>query len=130
MRNPKKNQLGDRELDIMQVLWKLDGATIGEVHRALLEQGEEVAYTTIQTMLNRLEAKGVIKRRLEETTYHYYPDLKKSEVIKRAVKRLTGRFFKDSAEALIVHLVKENLKDEQLDKIQTLIDEQRHKGAK
>ena len=130
MKGKQKNKLGDRELDIMQVLWQLGGATIGEVHKALLEKDEEIAYTTVQTMLNRLEAKGTVKRDMEGAAYHYRSLVRKSEVIGTFIGRLTDRFFKDSTEELIIHLVKQELEDEQLERIQTLIDKQRRKGAK
>lgn len=125
-----RQKLGERELDIMQVLWQLEKATIGEVHKMLLEQGEEVAYTTIQTMLNRLETKNCIARDTGEQPHRYRPLLKKSAVIGTAIQRIADRFFGDSTEELIVHLVERDLEDSQLERIQEFIDKQRRKGVK
>lgn len=130
MARKSKTKLGDRELDIMQILWKRSKATIGEVHKSLLDKGENVAYTTIQTMLNRLELKGYVKRQLFENINHYYPLLKESEAKGKAVKLLKNRFFRNSTEDLIIHLVKQDLDDEQLERIQEFIDNQRRKGEK
>jgi predicted transcriptional regulator len=118
-------KLGDRELDIMQILWNNAGSTIGEVHKALLGQGEEVAYTTTQTMLNRLEAKDYVRREAVEHINRYYPVLVESDVIGKAVNRIADRFFKHSKEELIIHLVEQDLDDKQLARIQKFIDKQR-----
>ncbi|MEO6391195.1 MAG: BlaI/MecI/CopY family transcriptional regulator [Pyrinomonadaceae bacterium] len=123
-----KPKLGDRELDIMQILWDRPGSTIGEVHKALRSHGEEVAYTTIQTMLNRLEVKECVKRKAFENINRYHPRLRESEVVGRAVKRIADRFFRNSTEELIIHLVEKDLEDEQLDRIQKFINKQRQKG--
>lgn len=122
-------KLGERELDIMQALWKAGNATVGEVQNVLRERGEEIAYTTIQTMLNRLEAKGLVARDESGRTHTYRALLKEPVAAGNAIKRLTGRFFRGSAEELVSRLVKEELTAEQLERIQTLIDGRR-RGSK
>ncbi|HYP26363.1 MAG TPA: BlaI/MecI/CopY family transcriptional regulator [Blastocatellia bacterium] len=118
-------ELGERELDIMQVLWRLGKATVTEVHHMLAEQGGDVAYTTVQTMLNRLETKRVVARDHSERAHKYRPLLKEPTVVGGAVQRLTNRFFKGSPEALATHLIEKGLSPEQLERIQSLIDEHR-----
>lgn len=130
MDKKEKHKLGDRELDVMQILWESGSSTVGEMHRHLVEQGEDIAYTTIQTLLNRLEAKAYVKRETTENPYRYYPVLKESEVVGKAIMQLADRFFKDSTEKLMVHLVEKELKDDQLARIQELIDAQRRRGKK
>jgi BlaI family transcriptional regulator, penicillinase repressor len=123
-------KLGERELDIMQALWKLGRATVGEVQAALREQGNEIAYTTVQTMLNRLEVKQIAARDDSERTHYYYAILKEPAAAESAIRRLTGRFFRGSAEALVSRLVEKDLTPEQLDRIQILIDEHRNEDKK
>lgn len=123
-------KLGERELDIMQALWKLGNATVGEVQEVLRGQGDEIAYTTIQTMLNRLETKRIVARNNSERTHYYYAVLKEPNVADSAVKRLTERFFRGSAEELVSRLVKKDLSAEQLDRIQSLIDAHRREQKK
>jgi len=60
MKNESTKNLGERELDIMQALWRLGPATVADVRMALHAQHKRVAYTTIQTMLNRLETKKLV----------------------------------------------------------------------
>lgn len=126
----KRRKLGDRELDIMQALWQLRRATVGEVHTALRAEGHEVAYTTIQTMLNRLEAKGLVARDSADRAHRYRPLIKETATVGSAVKRLAGRFFGGSTEELAVHLVENNLRPDQLERLKALIDQQREKRAR
>jgi len=124
-------QLGDRELDILQVLWKLGNATVTEVQIDLLQQGHKVAYTTVQTMLNRLELKGHVKRDGSDRAHRYAPLLEEPATVGGAIQRIVDRFFNGSMEALAVHLVEKNLKPKQLKRIEALLEAQRRKeGAK
>jgi BlaI family transcriptional regulator, penicillinase repressor len=130
MRNKKNVELGERELDIMQVLWRLGKATVNEVHRALADHGGNVAYTTVQTMLNRLEAKHLVARDHSERAHKYRPLLKEPTVIGGAIQHLTNRFFEGSPEALATHLIEKGLSPDQLERIQSLIDSHRRKSNK
>jgi predicted transcriptional regulator len=130
MKGKRKQKLGERELDIMQVLWQQGKATVGEVQQELLNQGNQVAYTTIQTMLNRLEAKGYVVRDNTDRAHQYRSLLKEPVAVNNAVQRLIERFFSGSAEALVTRLVEKDLNAEQLGRIQSVIDTYREKEAK
>jgi predicted transcriptional regulator len=130
MKLRKEQQLGERELDILQTLWRLRSATVTEVQMALREAGHEVAYTTVQTMPNRLEAKGYVVRDNTDRAHQYRPRLKEVTTVGGAVERLVNRFFGGSTEELAAHLVEKNLDADQLERLQMLIDQQRRKGRK
>lgn len=125
MKKEKDIELGERELDIMQALWRLGKATVTEVHQSLVDQGRNVAYNTVQTMLNRLEAKRLVARDSAERAHKYHPLIKEPTVVGNAIRRLTERFFKGSPEALATHLIEEGLSAEQLKRIESLIDAHR-----
>ena len=122
-------RLGQRELDIMEALWTLESGTVSEVHDELGES-IDVAYTTVQTMLNRLEAKGFVTREREGRAYRYRPRLEQPVATGKAIESLVSRFFSGSTEALAKHLVERDLSTEELDRIQALIDAQRREGQK
>ena len=121
--------LGERELDIMQELWKRGSATVGEVHAGLVAAGSDLAYNTVQTMLNRLEAKGIVERDATDRAHRYRPRLKQRTATVGAIRRLTRRWFEGSAEALAARLVEHDLGDAELERLQQLIDARR-KGKK
>ena len=125
MKNTDYEKLGERELDLMQSLWKLEKASVAQVQEDLREKGNDIAYTTIQTMLNRLETKSLVTRDDSERTHRYYAVLEEPTVLSNALRRLVERFFRGSTEALATRLVENDLSPEQLDRIQTLIDEHR-----
>src|SRR5688572_9430451 len=128
MKMGPKQKLGERELDMMQVLWQSGRATVAEVHQSLQNKRHNIAYTTVQTMLNRLEGKGLVRRDDSDRAHRYLPVLKEPAVVKRAILKLAERFFSGSVEALATRLVEKDLSLEQLEKLQDLIDAHRQKG--
>lgn len=128
MKSNPNEKLGEREFEIMQILWNARTATVTEVQQILLKQGSEIAYTTVQTILNRLEAKGSVARDTADRAHRYWPLLKEPKAVTVAIKRLADQFFNGSMEALATHLVSKNLTQRQLDQIGTIIDNHRKKG--
>src|ERR1044071_16883 len=97
MKSEAKKRLGERELDIMQSLWRLEKATVAQVQEDLRKQdNSDIAYTTIQTMLNRLETKKLVARDDSERTHRYYAILEEPDVAGNALRRLVDRFFRGS----------------------------------
>src|SRR5262245_25522291 len=84
----KEPSLGERELDLMQALWRRGSATVGEVHAELLSAGSDLAYNTVQTMLNRLEQKGLVGRDATDRAHRYRPRLKQRTAAGGAIRRL------------------------------------------
>jgi BlaI family transcriptional regulator, penicillinase repressor len=125
--NPR---LGERELDILQALWRIGQATVAEVHQELLNEGHEIAYTTVQTMLNRLEAKGRVARNASDRAHRYRPLFKEPAAVTVAIKRLADRFFEGSVEELATHLVEKNLTPKQLKRVRTMIDDHGREAQK
>jgi predicted transcriptional regulator len=128
MSEGKKGKLGERELDIMQVLWKLGSGTVTEVHYALLKQEKLLAYTTVQTVMNRLEEKGHVRRDASERAHRFTPLLKEPTTIRAGLQRLADRFFGGSMEGVAAHLVERNLTAKQLERIESLINKHRRKA--
>jgi predicted transcriptional regulator len=118
-------RIPERELDVMQALWSLGReATVGEVHAAM---GSSLAYTSVQTMLNRLASKGHVKRRLEKRSYLYKPAVKEPAIAGVAVRRLVERFFGGSSADLAAHLVAKDLSDEDIEQVERLLAERKRK---
>src|SRR5215813_13310798 len=102
MVRPKSEQLTPLELEIMKVLWEAGAANVQTVQQHL---GRELAYTTVQTMLNILHRKGKVKRTLKERAYFYQPVVSRKQVISQSVNDLIERLFGGSAESLVMSLV-------------------------
>ena len=119
-----KAQLTRLELQIMQVLWNNGPSTVQAVQRSL--PGDPLAYTTVQTMLNILQRKGKVKRKLLGKAYEYRPVLSRDKALREAASDMLDRLFGGSVEALLMSLVKSNQLDaDKLAKMQKLIESQK-----
>jgi predicted transcriptional regulator len=98
-----QDHLTKLELQIMQVIWRLGASNVNEV-QAGLEQ--ELAYTTVQTMLNILSRKGKLKRKLRGRAYEYSAAVTEDKASRHAVRDLVDRVFGGSAEELVMSLIK------------------------
>ncbi len=99
----EKATLTKLELQVMQVIWRLGASNVTEV-QAGLEQ--ELAYTTVQTMLNILHKKGKLKRRLRGRAYVYSAAVTEAKASGHAVRDLVDRMFGGSSEELVMSLIK------------------------
>ncbi len=94
--------LTERELDVMSVLWERGSGTVAEVREAL---HDELAYTTVLTVLRILEAKGHIRHEGEGRAHRYYALVPEHVARRGAVRQLVNRFFSGSPELLLTELV-------------------------
>jgi predicted transcriptional regulator len=96
--------LGQLQLSIMRVLWRLGEASVAQVHEELrADRGR--ALTTIATMLTKLEKKGVVSHRSEGRLFVYRAEVSESAVQRSMVEQLTESLFAGDAAALASHLL-------------------------
>ena len=102
MQSRKSSTLTPLELEIMQVLWQAGPCTVAEVQPKL---HAELAYTTVQTMLNVLLRKKKVKRVQEGRAYRYRPAVSRERASGSALSDLVTRMFGGSSEALLLAMV-------------------------
>lgn len=116
----------DRELDVMGVLWERGPSTVSEVREALLD---DLAYTTVLTVLRVLEEKGHVGHQEEGRAHRYFPRVERSEAGQSALRRLTRKVFRGSPEMLLTHLVSDRqLTEQDLRRMRALLDERLKDG--
>jgi predicted transcriptional regulator len=98
-----KKQLTPLELRIMQVLWPGGPLPVQAVQERL---GDELAYTTVQTMLNVLQRKGHVARTLVGRAYEYRPLQNRDAALGGAVRDLLNRMFDGSVEGLVMNMIR------------------------
>ena len=103
MAKREKTVLTKLELQIMQVIWRLGPSNVSAVQEAL---AQDLAYTTVQTMLNILERKGKLKRRREGRAFVYSATVSEAKASTHAVRDLIDRMFGGSSEDLVMSLLK------------------------
>lgn len=107
---PKQDRgvLTPLELQMMQVIWRSGTSTVAAVQADL---PQELAYTTVQTMLNILVRKGHLRRTLQGRAFLYAAAVTEASATGNALRDLVDRMFGGSGEQLVMAL----LKDRQID---------------
>ena len=117
----EKDTLTKLELQIMQVIWRLGVGNVSAVQEGLEQQ---LAYTTVQTMLNILQKKGKLRRRLRGRSYEYSATVTKAKVSGHALRDLVDRMFGGSSEELVMSLIKSKQIDaEQIARLSRMLDQ-------
>ena len=102
-KDPAKVPLTKLELKIMQVIWRCGSSTVTAVQAELEPQ---LAYTTVQTMLNILERKGKLKRELQGRAFVYSARVTEDKALRQGLRDLIDRMFGGSSEDLVMSLLK------------------------
>lgn len=111
--------LTDREADIMQALWD-HGPSVVEAVRTAVD--DELAYTTVQTILRTLEAKGYVAHHEEGRVHRYYAKVTQEEARLNALQHLAAKLFKGSSELLFTHLVSDRkLRPDELKRMRQML---------
>ncbi|MEM6328654.1 MAG: BlaI/MecI/CopY family transcriptional regulator [Planctomycetota bacterium] len=118
----KKQTLSNAETEVARVLWGLGEATARQVTDAM-PPGQRRDFSTIQTYLSRLEAKGYVESSRVGRTKLFAPLIKPSMVIRETVDDLVERLFGGEAFSLLKHLVADrDVTAEELAELRQLID--------
>ncbi len=119
-------QFTDREIDIMEVLWERGPSLVAEVRAALLDP---LAYNTVLTILRTLEGKGHVGHEEEGRGHRYFAKVAQQAARGSALRHLTRKLFKGSAELLLTQLVADrDLGEDELARLRKLLAD--HAGKK
>ncbi len=128
MTPPATAHFTERELDVMKVLWRVGPATVAEVR---LHLDDDLAYTTVLTVLRTLEEKGYVGHREEGKAHRYHAKVAEHAAQRKALARVLDRVFGGSAELLLTHLVTDRgLSPAELKRLRALMDEHLKRGKK
>lgn len=98
------HRLGDLQLRIMKVLWACEEASVGNVHGALAGE-RNLAYTTVATMLRKMEERGLVTHRLEGRSFLYRAAAAEEDVSRSMADHLLDRLFEGSLADMVRHLL-------------------------
>jgi len=114
-------RLTHRELDIMAVLWRNGSGTVNEVGDGL---EDDLAYSTVLTMLRTLEGKGHVRHEAEGKAFRYYPVTQPEDAGGGALDRVLDKMYQGSRELLVTRLLAdEEVSSGELRRIRKLLDE-------
>ena len=122
------SELGRRERQILEIVFRLGEASVGEV---LDQMSDPPAYDSVRTMLRLLESKGFVSHRQEGTKYIYRPTQSRSAASRTALSHLMKTFFENSVAdtmAAAFDLKSDKLTEEELSRLESLISKARKEG--
>lgn len=118
-------QISDAEFDIMNIIWKYAPINTNDIVERLSEN-KEWSPKTIQTMLIRLEKKGVIAHKKDSRMFVYYPLIKKEAYLEAAGKKFANRFFDGAVDQMVVSLLNQHeLTTKEINDLQAILDAKR-----
>jgi BlaI family penicillinase repressor len=119
----REYELGDAELEVLKVLWSLKQATVRDVLERLHERGRRVAYTTVQTVLTRLEQKGVVRSDKSGPAFVYRARVSRDRFSRGKLKALLAQLYDGAAGPLVLQLLRtERLRPDEIAELQKLIE--------
>jgi len=120
MSTDRTYRLGDLQLKIMKVLWAARSATVAEVQQQL--DGEQLAYTTVATMLRKMEDRGLVRHRQKQRKFIYEPAVSEQQVTRSMADDLVDRLFQGSLTETVCHLLQSReVSHEELDRLEQFI---------
>ena len=118
-------RFGRMQHRIMQILWIRKKANAREITDAL-NKDEEVAHSTVQTLLRRLEVKGAVGHEVDDRTFVFFPLVEEQKARRSATRELVDAVFGGSIAGLVAHLLEnEKITKAELEKMKKLIDEEK-----
>jgi BlaI family transcriptional regulator, penicillinase repressor len=122
---PKTNQPSDLELQLLSVLWENGPSTVREI-LSRLPDGKIRAYTTVLSVMQNLEKKGLVNRTLRGTAHVYQPTETQKTTLRPLLQGLLQNVFQGKVSSVMQHLLEDsNVSEDELDEIRDLIDQRK-----
>jgi predicted transcriptional regulator len=121
----------DRELDALKVLWDRGQATVREICDAINARGERLAYTTVLTVLQTMEQKGLVGHKRAGKAYAYFPKVERESTFRGLAGEFLERVFDGAVSEYLVHaLDARRLSPQELDRLERAIAEAKHQAKR
>jgi len=119
------------ELRVMKALWEVEHGTVADVRSALARRGQDLAYTTVMTLLGRLAGKGAALVDKEREPFVYRSAHRRESVLRDRLREFVKEVFDGQADSLVLNLVEdETLSRAELRAIERTIADAERKGDK
>ena len=124
---PKTHRLGDLQLKLMKVLWEQREAAVADIHD-LIEPETGLAFTTVATMLRKMEGRGLVTHRAEGRKFLYRAAVAEADVTRNMADDLLDKLFEGSLAQMVSHLLTTHeVSEDELSKLEDLIAERKSK---
>lgn len=93
----------ERELEALKVLWQRGEATVREIGEAINERGAKLAYTTVLSLLQVMEQKGLVGHTASGRVYSYYARLDRERTFRQLARGFLDRVFDGAMDEYVLH---------------------------
>ena len=115
----------------MKALWECGTGTVADVRAELAKRGQDLAYTTVMTLLGRLAAKNAVLVDKSREPFVYRPAHRKESVLRDRLREFVREVFDGQADSLVLNLVEdETLSRAELRAIERRIADAEKRGKK
>lgn len=128
MGSPSPATPTERELQALKIIWLLRRATVREVCDALEERGQKLAYTTVLSLLQVMEQKGLVGHTARGKVYSYYPKVQRESTFRSLAKGFLDDVFDGAMDEYLVHALQSRRHSAaELDRLAALVEEARRR---
>ena len=130
MARPASRYPTELELEILKIIWGNGSCTVRDVRDRLEEDGRELAYTSVMTIMTIMTRKGYLERSKAGTCYMYSPLLRRESATRGMLGDLVERLFNGSAAAAMQHLLETgDIDDSELEELKEYIEQKTSEGG-
>ncbi len=120
----------DRELEALKVLWRSGRATVREIWRELDRAEGELAYTTVLSLMQSMERKGLVGHEPVGRAYAYFAKVARQRTFQNLASRFVDRVFDGAMDEYLVHaLDSRRLSIEELNRLEEMISRAKRRSA-
>ena len=121
----------NRELQALKVLWARDRATVRDIYRVLRPQEGELAYTTVLSLMQSMERKGLVGHKLVGKAYVYYAKAKRDRAFRSLARGFLERVFDGAMCEYLAHAMESCRPSlEELEQLEKMIAEAKKRARK
>jgi len=116
------NKPTESELEILALLWEMEGASVRQIHEKL-SSNKATGYTTTLKIMQIMHAKGLLKRDEENRSHIYSPAISQKETQKSLLTNFMSTAFGGSAKKLVMHALGQGTTSkEEIEEIRAFLD--------
>ena len=122
-------KLSEFELDVMNILWQQSPASAPEIHEKV-KGDKEVSYSTVKTIVDRLEQKqAVLRAHQKGRTIYYAPAIQREDVSEPLLKGFLKRMFAGNSQKMVAQLLEnEKLNNDEIEQLEAMLAKHKAKN--
>jgi len=121
----------DRELQALKVLWRHGEATVRDIYERMNRSGDNLAYTTVLSLLQVMEQKGLVGHRQSGKAYEYFARAERDSIFRKLAGGFLEKVFDNAMDEYLVHALQSRpASADELDRLEKMIDDARTHSKK